>query len=177
MHHARTHRPAIFRPLLGNQRCAHRPFAADADPGKKTKRRERPDICGKGAQQRKERKANNREHQRPDAAEPVGNRPPQQGHPPANQKQREEDTAVITDIPIARGNSGTGQQFPQRGNQNERVDERIHPVQHPTSPSRPESADLVARERDSSCCHCAAGRTQEPARRRPIKLNTAQHAA
>ena len=157
VHHARAHGSPLFRPLFRDQRRADPPFSADADSGKKPKHGEHPDVRGKRAQQSKKRKTNNGEHQGADAPKPVGDRPPQESHPPSNQEQGEQNSAVISDIGGRRGNSRARQQVAQRRNQNERVDEGIHAIQHPSAPGRPEPADLIWRQRDSSRCHLRMG--------------------
>ncbi len=89
-------------------------------------------------------------------------------HPPPDQEQGEQNPAVISDIGGRGRNSRTRQQLAQRRNQNERVDEGIHAIQHPSAPRRPESADLIWRQRDASRLSFAHGmippRTRESAR-------------
>ncbi len=77
---------------------------------------------------------------------PVGDRPPNERRAVADQEQREEDAAVVADVRRGGGNSGAGQQFGQRRDQDKGVDERIHSVHAPAAPGGPEAANLVARE-------------------------------
>ena len=52
VHQRRAHRAPLLGPILGNERGADRPFAADADSRHEAKHREAPDARGKRGQQR-----------------------------------------------------------------------------------------------------------------------------
>ena len=154
MHQAGAHSPSILRPLLGDERAAHRPLAADADAGEHTKERELPDARRDGAEAGKRRIAENRQHQRSHAAEAIRNRPPHHRQAPADQEQRKQHRAVIHHNCGRRGLAGSRQQLGERRDQHERVDERIHPVECPAAPRGPEAARLIPCQRRARSCDC-----------------------
>ena len=120
-----THAPGapLLGPLFRYQRCADGPFATDAHAGHEPYDRKGPDVITKSGQQREERKPQDGKHQRASAAEPVGNRSPDQSHAPAHHEESEQQTAVVAHVRSAGGNSGPRQHVAQRGHQNQRKDE------------------------------------------------------
>ena len=152
VHQSRAHGAPLLGPIFGNERSSNRPFAANPDARHESKHRKAPDARGERGQQREQRKTQNAEHHGAHAAEAVGNRSPDERGAVADQKQREENAAVVADVRGGGGNSGAGQQFRQRGNQDEGIDERIHSVHAPAAPGGPEAADLVARELRFGVC-------------------------
>src|ERR1700693_3061293 len=146
VHQCRTHRAALFGPVLGYQRSADGPFSADAYAGQKPEERQRPNSRGERGQQSEERKTKNAEHHRSYAAEPVGDGSPDQSDSPPNHEKSEEESAVVAHIGGRRGNSGSRQQIAQGWDQYQRINERVHPVHGPTGPSGPKAALLVAGE-------------------------------
>ena len=147
MHVAGAHRAAILGPFFSHERPAHRPFAPDADARQQPEDRELPDARRDGAEKREDRVAEDRQHQRADAAEAIGDGPPQQRQSPADEKQREQHAVVIADVAGRGGDARSRQQLGQCGHQHERVDERVHAVERPAAPGRPKAARLIACER------------------------------
>ena len=109
--HAAPLRPPRFRPLLGHEDAAERPFAADADSREEAEDRELPDVRRGAAEKGEERVAEDRQDQRADAAEAVGERPPEEGEAPADQEDGEEQAAVEADVGRCRRDAGAGQQI------------------------------------------------------------------
>lgn len=94
------------------------------------------------------------DHERADAAKFVAHRTPKKCQPPAHQEQGEEQAAVIPDVGLGGGHAGAGQKFPQRGNEDERIDRGVHAVKSPSAPRCPEAADLVS----GKSSRCGSGR-------------------
>ena len=82
-----------------------------------------------------------------DAAEAVGERPPEEGEAPADQEDGEEHAAVEADVGLGGWQAGARQQVAQGGHQHEGVDEGVHAVERPARPCGPEAADLVLGQR------------------------------
>src|SRR5262249_47452019 len=116
------------------------------------------------AQEREQRVAENRQRQRADAAEAIGDRAPQHREAPADQKEREQDAAVEADVAGGRRNPALRQQLGQRRREDERIDERIHPVERPAAPGGPEPANLIRRETGA---RRLLGQRHSPPRPRP----------
>ena len=83
VHQAGAHFAALFRPLFGDERAAHGPFASDADTREEPVNRQLPDVRAERRQKGKNRKAENGQHQRAHAAELVGHPGPTTGSSPS----------------------------------------------------------------------------------------------
>lgn len=90
VHVARAHFAAVLGPLFRNESAAHGPFAADPDSGEQAANGDFPYVLSERSQESENRIAQNRERQRAHAAKPVGDRPPNQRHSPAYEKQRKQ---------------------------------------------------------------------------------------
>ena len=143
---AGAHLAPVLRPGLGDIGAGHRPFAADPDAGEKAEDRELPDGIGEEGRPGEDGVDDDRAGERARAAEPVGDRPPDEGQAPADEEQRKQDGAVGADRLRRRGNAGLRQEFGEGGAQDQRVDEAVHAVEHPAGPGAPEADDLVAVE-------------------------------
>src|SRR5208282_4999557 len=111
---------------------------------------ELPHTDREGAQQSKRGIAQNGQHQGTHAAKLISDRPPEKRKSPADQKQSEQQAAVIANVSFGSCDPGARQQFAQRWHQHQRIDNGIHAVESPTSPRRPEAAYLIARQRCGS---------------------------
>ena len=97
VHVPRAHLPAVFGPFLGDERASYRLFAADTDPAQHAQNGELPDVGDQAAKKRKQRVPENREHQRAHPPEAIGHRPPYHRQAPAEEEQREQHAAVVSD--------------------------------------------------------------------------------
>src|SRR5439155_1014338 len=66
---------------------------------------------------------------------------------PADQKQRKQHAAVVADVARRSRNARPRQQLGERGHEHERINERVHAVERPSTPRGPEAAHLIWRER------------------------------
>ena len=155
---AGAHAPAIFGPRFGDERAAHRPLSADPDARQQPERGKLPYVGHERGEKRERRVAEDRQHQRPDAAEPIGDGSPDHRESPADEEQREQHAAVEADVSGRGCDAGFRQQLGQRGSEDERVDERVHAVERPPAPRRPEPADLIGSERRTACGSKVDGR-------------------
>ncbi len=144
VHEARARDAPVLGPLLSYERSPHGPLAADADPGQQTQDGELPHVDDEGAQQGEYGIPQDGQHQGANPAELVSDRPPEKCQAPAHQKQREQQPAIVANVSLGRGNPGARQQFAQGRHQHQRIDKGIHAVERPSSPRRPETAQLIA---------------------------------
>src|SRR5277367_4789117 len=98
VHVSRAADAPAFGPLLCDERAPHGPFAADADAGEQAEDGELPDVDDESAEQSERGVPQNREHQRAHAAEFISDRSPDESETPAEQKNREEQAAVVADV-------------------------------------------------------------------------------
>src|SRR6201998_3637098 len=155
MHPPRGGLAAILGPFFGDKGTAHGPLTADSDAGEKTEKSELPHFCANTAQKCEDRIPENRQHQRTHTPVLVRDGSPQKRAAPADEKKREEQTAVKADAGDIVAQSGPRQEFFQGGSHNEREDVRIHAVERPAGPRRKETAPLIASQwfREELCCH------------------------
>ena len=105
-----------------------------------------PDAGDEGAEQSESGIPEDGEHQGSDAAEFIADGTPEEGAAPAEQEQREEQAAVITNVSFGGGEAGTRKEFAEGWNEDEGVDDGVHAVESPAAPGGPESADLIGGE-------------------------------
>src|SRR6185503_393839 len=136
--------------FLRDEGAADRLLTAEADAAEDAQDRQLPHVLREAAGQGENRVHQDRHHQRLDAPEAIGDRPPHHRHAPAGKEEREQDAAVVADVARRRGDARFRQQLGQRGHEHQRVDERVHAVEAPAAPGRPEALDLIRIERRPS---------------------------
>src|SRR5580704_15703990 len=155
VHEASTRATPAFWPFLRNESPTHGPLSTDSNSREKPKYRQLPKARNQRAEKREHGIPNDCKHQSANTPELVAYWPPQKGKSPANQEECEKQTAVETNVAFCRRDAGARQKFAQRRQQNQRIDERVHPVEGPAAPRGPESTDLIGGERDGirlDCC-------------------------
>ena len=147
-----AHLPPILGPRFGDVRPGHRPLAADADAGEKSKQAELPDVLRERRGAGEQRVDENRRRERARATEAIGDRTPDEREAPAGEKHGEQNRADESDVRRRRVDARTRQQLGERRREHQRVDHRVHSVEQPARPRGPEADDLLAiqlRARDS----------------------------
>src|SRR5580698_8263910 len=135
-----------FGHFFGDESAAHGPFAADTNSREETENGKLPDAGDEGTEQSERGIPEDGEHQGSDAAEFIADGTPEEGAAPAEQEQREEQAAVITNVSFGGGEAGTRKEFAEGWNEDEGVNDGVHAVESPAAPGGPESADLIGGE-------------------------------
>src|SRR5262249_33092954 len=149
VHPRRALASSRFGPLLSDENPADGPLAADPRAREKSKEGELPDAGRDAAEEGEKRIAEDGEYERTDAAEAVGERPPEEREAPPDEEDRKEHASVVADVGGRRLDAGAREQVAEGGDEDERVDEGVHAVEGPAPPRGPESADLVGGEWDA----------------------------
>ena len=76
VHQSGAHLSSLFRPFLGDEGAAHRPLAANAHAGQQPEDCQLPDTGSDCAKKCERRVANDCEHERANAPEPISDRSP-----------------------------------------------------------------------------------------------------
>src|SRR5580698_8613387 len=135
-----------FGHFFGDESAAHGPFAADTNSREETENGKLPDAGDEGTEQSERGIPEDGEHQGSDAAEFIADGTPEEGAAPAEQEQREEQAAVITNVSFGGGEAGARKEFAEGRNEDEGVDDGVHAVESPAAPGGPEAADLIGSE-------------------------------
>jgi hypothetical protein len=120
VHEGRTHLSALFGPLFGDKSPSHGPFASNPDSGQHTASGDLPDVLPKSSQECEKRVAQDREHQRANTAESIGDWSPNDSHAPSDQEQSEQQPAVEANVAGGRRDTRSRQEFAKGGHHDQR---------------------------------------------------------
>ena len=141
-----AHLAAVFRPRFGDVGPSQRPLAANSDSCQQPKQPQLPHVLRQRGRAREHRIDEDGGGQHSRAAKPVSDRAPDQRQSPANQEQRKQHRSRIAHVARRSFDSRLWQQLGERRTQHQRVDDRVHAIERPASPRRPEAGDLRAIE-------------------------------